>query len=256
MPISTSFRHYKALSRKNAINWKRTPLGSVTEIVCPVLLMLVLVYARYITVPEEMDSLKISALRHPIFPPSKPNEDGKFDISWTNAIENTIDYNSFMRYTQYTNLKQNITLPENITRAVTNETQQIVIDTYFPPIDPLGPYLFYPRQCYATKGEVEIGRKHASMMIAYVKQGNSIEQDVIDQLEAIFSLQRQIGKGFQAISSLSTLNSMFPGLINIPGLSSALISSSGALGEFELDENALDSLGFNATDDDIALGTQ
>lgn len=65
--LSTSFRHFRALSRKNIINWKRTALGSVTEIICPVILMIILVYARSITKPEFMDGVKISALRHPIF---------------------------------------------------------------------------------------------------------------------------------------------------------------------------------------------
>jgi hypothetical protein len=32
---------------KNAINWKRTPCGSVLEITLPVILMLALVYARW-----------------------------------------------------------------------------------------------------------------------------------------------------------------------------------------------------------------
>ena len=35
-----------ALSRKNYINWRRTIFGSVAEILCPILLMLILVWAR------------------------------------------------------------------------------------------------------------------------------------------------------------------------------------------------------------------
>ena len=41
-----TFRHFKALMRKNAINWRRTWCGSILEIVCPALLMLLLVYTR------------------------------------------------------------------------------------------------------------------------------------------------------------------------------------------------------------------
>ena len=32
-------RHFKALSRKNYINWKRSMTGSVTELLCPLFLM-------------------------------------------------------------------------------------------------------------------------------------------------------------------------------------------------------------------------
>ena len=41
-------RHFWALFRKNTINWKRTPVGSAMEVICPVALMLLLVYLRYV----------------------------------------------------------------------------------------------------------------------------------------------------------------------------------------------------------------
>lgn len=44
--MGATTRHYKALMKKNLINWKRTPCGSCCEIVCPLLLMMILVYAR------------------------------------------------------------------------------------------------------------------------------------------------------------------------------------------------------------------
>lgn len=44
--MGANARHYKALMKKNFINWKRTPCGSLCEILCPVLLMLILVLAR------------------------------------------------------------------------------------------------------------------------------------------------------------------------------------------------------------------
>jgi len=33
------FTHYKALMRKNWINWKRTPVGSISELLCPLFLI-------------------------------------------------------------------------------------------------------------------------------------------------------------------------------------------------------------------------
>lgn len=149
--LSTSFRHFRALSRKNAINWKRTPLGSVTEIICPVILMIVLVYARSITKPEFMEGVKISALRHPIFQPAKPDgPNGEFQISLENIFENALDLNGFMKYSKYTNIKRNFTFSPNITERFTNKTDLFQIDTYLPVVDPLGPYLFYPSHCYST----------------------------------------------------------------------------------------------------------
>jgi hypothetical protein len=40
------YRHFKALMRKNIINWKRTPLGTTLEVLLPVLLMVALAIAR------------------------------------------------------------------------------------------------------------------------------------------------------------------------------------------------------------------
>jgi len=44
--MGANTRHYKALMKKNFINWKRTPCGSICEILCPIILMFILWYAR------------------------------------------------------------------------------------------------------------------------------------------------------------------------------------------------------------------
>ena len=49
---SSQTRHFKALMIKNAINWKRTPVGSVLEMACPVFLMILLVVARWWITPD------------------------------------------------------------------------------------------------------------------------------------------------------------------------------------------------------------
>lgn len=67
MSLSTSFRHFRALSKKNAINWKRTPLGSCTEICCPVLLMIIIVRIRMLIKPEFSAEYKLASLRHPLY---------------------------------------------------------------------------------------------------------------------------------------------------------------------------------------------
>lgn len=142
---SSSWRHFRALSRKNAINWKRTPLGSLTEVLCPLLLMAILVYVRSVSNPLTITGIKIEAMRHPLYQPAKPDtESGKFVIDPVNVLENALDFNEFMRYTNYANIKRNVTLSPNTTARFTNKTELFEIDTYLPFADPLGPYLFYP----------------------------------------------------------------------------------------------------------------
>jgi hypothetical protein len=49
-------RHLSALSRKNFINWKRSPVCSTFEIICPVILMIALVYIRTLIPIKDLDS--------------------------------------------------------------------------------------------------------------------------------------------------------------------------------------------------------
>jgi hypothetical protein len=48
------FAHYKALMRKNWINWKRTPCGSISELLCPLFLISMLWLLRRAFDPEEI----------------------------------------------------------------------------------------------------------------------------------------------------------------------------------------------------------
>jgi hypothetical protein len=179
MTFGTSFRHFKALSKKNAINWKRTPLGSCTEIFCPVILMIIMTRIRLLVTPELSAEYKLASLRHPMFQPAKPDAvTGLFDISAQSVIENAQDLNDFMFYTNYTNTKASVTSKAS---------------SYIPVVDPYGPYLFYPSQCQSNEGLIAAGRKYRAPVIAYIKQGNQIEEDIVDQLQAIFEMQAEIG---------------------------------------------------------------
>lgn len=52
-----TWRHFKALMRKNLINWKRQPVCAFFEIASPLVLMFVILYVRtkipYIKVDSE-----------------------------------------------------------------------------------------------------------------------------------------------------------------------------------------------------------
>lgn len=95
-------------------------------------------------------------------------------------MENALDQTDFMQYTNYTNLLPDSSYNSTITPRFTKATGLRTLDSYLPVVDPYGPYLFYPSQCQATTEQVSIGRKYRSSLIAYVRQGNSIENDIID----------------------------------------------------------------------------
>ena len=78
--MGANTRHYKALMKKNFINWKRTPCGSICEIICPVLLMLILVYARSQIDPVSNGEYSLYSLRRPFYPIAKPEIDNKFSV--------------------------------------------------------------------------------------------------------------------------------------------------------------------------------
>jgi len=58
--------------RKNAINWKRTPLGSSLEVVCPIILMLLIAYGRYAIISSVNLDFPLEVMKHPMFPIARP----------------------------------------------------------------------------------------------------------------------------------------------------------------------------------------
>ncbi len=81
--MGSNTRHYKALMKKNFINWKRTPCGSICEILCPVMLMLILWYARTKSDPDQFADSSYYTLRRPIYPIAKPELGNRFMVSMT-----------------------------------------------------------------------------------------------------------------------------------------------------------------------------
>ena len=65
-----SVRHFRALMRKNAINWKRTPFGSLLEILCPLMLMFLIVWARQEIDPTTIGDYDLLLLKKPYYPVS------------------------------------------------------------------------------------------------------------------------------------------------------------------------------------------
>ena len=65
---SPQMRHFKALSRKNWINWKRTPMGNALELLCPLMLTLVVFWLRINSETDWYENYKLKRLRHPLYP--------------------------------------------------------------------------------------------------------------------------------------------------------------------------------------------
>jgi hypothetical protein len=61
-------RHFKALSRKNWINYKRTPMGNFLELMCPLMLTLIIYGLRINSETDWYENNKIKAMRHPLYP--------------------------------------------------------------------------------------------------------------------------------------------------------------------------------------------
>jgi hypothetical protein len=123
MKNAKEYRHFKALMRKNMINWKRTPIGTTLEVLLPVLLMVALAIARGRVQPQTIDDLNLQSLRHPLYPIASPLSNGSWLIDSFNGSKADFNMQGFMKYANYTNYNNSV---------------------YVPLLDPLGPYLFFP----------------------------------------------------------------------------------------------------------------
>ena len=132
--MGASSRHYKALMKKNLINWKRTPCGSIFEILLPILLMCILVYARIEIIPEELDNYSIYSLRHALYPVAKPNPDagGNYTIEMFDQLSMMQDLTPFMSYADYININTVINIPVNETIEILdlNGVTNAIEDTF------------------------------------------------------------------------------------------------------------------------------
>ena len=90
-------RHLMALSRKNYINWRRTIFGSVAEILCPILLMLILVWARMEVDVEDPIDFDIYQLKKPFYPTAQLNlQTNEWQDANINATRQGVDMTPFM----------------------------------------------------------------------------------------------------------------------------------------------------------------
>jgi len=144
--MGTQIRHFKALSKKNWINWKRTLAGSITEILCPILLMGVLAFLRFKIARETLDDFDLAKFRHGLYPMSK------MDMN-TNQYVTSLDSIAYSR--------------GNLRKFMNRGGVSTDVDgtDYLPIFDQKGPLMFFPPHCVPLP-EINI---YGSPVIAYIK---------------------------------------------------------------------------------------
>lgn len=132
--MTKCWRHFKALSKKNAIVWYRTPFCALTEVLTPALLMLILCVLR-INVPSvPTDAEGMLAKKGPVMPGVGYDP----ELGWYNSTGGNHYVDDYMRpmigYSDYTRGDTHMT----------NWTE------YSIGYDKYGPQFFTPTHCMKT----------------------------------------------------------------------------------------------------------
>ena len=56
-----------------------------------------------------------------------------------------------------------------------------------PLLDFFGPYAFFPKHCYPDENQLQ---RYNSPVIAVIRTGASMEEDVVEQLRSLFRFQK------------------------------------------------------------------
>ena len=130
--MGQGMRQWKALMRKNFINWKRQAKCSFFEICCPATVMLLMVVLRSIIDVEVFDFSSLNKVRQPVMPGLTYTTGTGWDTS--KIGEQNTDLSPFFEYAEY---------PAFV--------QYDLGQTYSMQIDPLGPLFFLPSNCLKEK---------------------------------------------------------------------------------------------------------
>lgn len=131
---------------KNAINWKRTWFGSIMEILLPIFLMMIIVWARSEVDVLMSPEIDIYQIKKPFFPTAYLQENGTWTDMNYEVTKQGFDMIPFMEHNTYFPA---VDIPS-------------VGTVYEPLIDPLGPFYFFPPHCYERKNG------YSSPIVAYI----------------------------------------------------------------------------------------
>ena len=132
--MGAGMRQWKALMRKNFINWKRQPKCSICEIACPCAVMFLMVILRNVIDVETYDFSALAKVRAPTAP----------GLQWNNLGE--ADYNSEGSWEYSSTVAENLTPFFEYAKYPT-ETFYILQDGYNLKNDVFSPLYFIPQQC-------------------------------------------------------------------------------------------------------------
>ena len=147
--MGTNYRHFKALSKKNWINWKRTPLGNIVEFATPFIICMMMWFTSLSMDVKSIGSLDLTGMSHGLYPAFSLGDDGEFEIGFEDLMDQMDTLNEFMVY------------------GGVGKTE----GGYVPFIDPLGPMFFFPFHCAKIGPPMNI---HASPIIGYIEQDNPV----------------------------------------------------------------------------------
>lgn len=97
----------------------------------------------------------------------------------------------------------------DIPNIVELEDRVFELQGYLPLLDITGPFSFFPSHCYPSGvggKSLSAATRYNSPVIAYVKTGASVEQDIISQLEALFSFQKSALTSFATADLLGGIS--------------------------------------------------
>lgn len=89
--MGSGTRQWKALMRKNFINWKRQPKCSFIEICCPAACMFLMVIFRNLVTPETVSVDQLLKVRAPLYPA----------LSWVSSTTPTDENYGEWTYSQF-----------------------------------------------------------------------------------------------------------------------------------------------------------
>ena len=167
--MGRNWRHVKTLTRKNCINWRRTWLGSLLELVMPVLVMGALCFYKINASPETVPEEKLLHLASAQYPVTQ-----RVGINYYEVPEQPADMLDFLDFA--------------------NITDESPVDDFYERY----PQFFYPQHCYLLTprrnpldpDEPQFPTEARNISyIAYVKNGNRIEIEFLEQLKLILREQ-------------------------------------------------------------------
>jgi len=152
--MTKCLRHFRALTKKNAIVWYRTPFCALFEFLVPVILFTALCIIRIHIPLTQVDQEGIMNKKLPVYPPV-----AYYQGYWSNSTSNNDLTNDHMRsmvtYANYTGDKQDGPASE-----------------YDMGYDRTGPQFFFPFHCLRSFDYQRGDKRHSNLIGIVGKQSN------------------------------------------------------------------------------------